>query len=87
MMAVKLESKIQIAYSRIGFQLGTIQIKQAHLTCMMLQEIQHMTLPNWKILTQTASADAPTALTADGRLWYSSTVDEVDILVPTVQTL
>ena len=36
---------------------------------------------NWKILTQTASADAPTALTADGRLWYSSIVDEVDILV------
>ena len=36
---------------------------------------------NWKILTQTASADAPTALTEDGRLWYSSIVDEVDILV------
>ena len=36
---------------------------------------------NWKILTQTASADAPTALTTDGRLWYSSIVDEVDIMV------
>ena len=36
---------------------------------------------NWKILTQTASADAPTALTTDGRLWYSSIVDEVDMMV------
>ncbi len=36
---------------------------------------------NWKILTQTASEDAPTALTTDGRLWYSSIVDEVDMLV------
>ena len=36
---------------------------------------------NWKILTQTASADAPTALTQDGTLWYSSIVDEVDIMV------
>ena len=36
---------------------------------------------NWKILTQTASADAPTALTTDGRLWYNSIVDEVDIMV------
>ncbi len=36
---------------------------------------------NWKILTQTASADAPTALTTDGALWYNSIVDEVDIMV------
>jgi hypothetical protein len=36
---------------------------------------------NWKVLTYTASDDAPTALTADGRLWYNSIVDEVDMLV------
>jgi hypothetical protein len=36
---------------------------------------------NWKILTQTASASAPTALTTDGALWYNSIVDEVDIMV------
>ena len=36
---------------------------------------------NWKILTYTAGANAPTALTSNGRLWYSSLVDEVDILV------
>ena len=36
---------------------------------------------NWKILTQTASATAPTALTTDGALWYNSIVDEVDIMV------
>ncbi|MBR20774.1 MAG: hypothetical protein CMA64_11630 [Euryarchaeota archaeon] len=36
---------------------------------------------NWKILTYTASGNAPTALTSDGRLWYSSIVDEVDMMV------
>ena len=36
---------------------------------------------NWQVLTYTAGSDAPTALTTDGRLWYSSIVDEVDILV------
>ena len=36
---------------------------------------------NWKILTYTAGPNAPMALTADNRLWYSSIVDEVDILV------
>ncbi|MAV94571.1 MAG: hypothetical protein CMA31_02655 [Euryarchaeota archaeon] len=36
---------------------------------------------NWQVLTYTASETAPTALTTDGRLWYSSIVDEVDILV------
>ena len=41
---------------------------------------------NWKILTQTASANAPTALTTDGALWYNSIVDEVDIMVHDGQT-
>jgi hypothetical protein len=36
---------------------------------------------NWQVLTYTASSSAPTALTTDGRLWYSSVVDEVDIMV------
>ena len=36
---------------------------------------------NWQVLTYTASATAPTALTTDGRLWYSSIVDEVDIMI------
>ena len=36
---------------------------------------------NWKVLTYTASAEAPTALAADGQLWYSSVVDEVDIMI------
>ena len=35
----------------------------------------------WKPLSYTASEDAPTALAADGALWYSSIVDEVDMLV------
>ena len=37
---------------------------------------------NWSVLdTFTASEDAPTSTTADGTLWYSSVVDEVDIMV------
>jgi hypothetical protein len=36
---------------------------------------------NWQVLTFTAGSDAPTALTTDGRIWYSSIVDEVDMLV------
>ena len=35
---------------------------------------------NWKVLTYTASATAPTALAADGQLWYSSIIDSVDIM-------
>ena len=35
----------------------------------------------WKELTYTASSSAPTALAANGALWYSSVVDEVDLMV------
>ena len=35
---------------------------------------------NWQGLTYTASATAPTALAADGQLWYSSVIDSVDIM-------
>lgn len=36
---------------------------------------------NWKELSYTASDDAPTSLVEDGKLWYSSVVDEVDIMI------
>ena len=36
---------------------------------------------NWKDLSYTASDDAPTSLVEDGKLWYSSVVDEVDIMI------
>jgi len=35
----------------------------------------------WKTLTYEASDNEVTALTADGALWYSSVVDEVDLMV------
>ena len=35
----------------------------------------------WKVLSYTASDNEVTATTAEGTLWYNSTVDEVDILV------
>ena len=36
---------------------------------------------NWKVLSYTASEDAPNALAANGTLWYNSIVDEVDIMI------
>ena len=35
---------------------------------------------NFKILSYVAGTNNPTSLTTDGRLWYSSVVDEVDIM-------
>ena len=38
-------------------------------------------ISNWTVLSAfTASATAPTSTTADGTLWYSSVVDEVDMM-------
>jgi len=36
---------------------------------------------NWKPLEYTASSTEPLALTKDGQRWYSSVVDEVDIMI------
>ena len=36
---------------------------------------------NWKELTYTASITAPASLTENGTLWYSSVVDEVDLMM------
>jgi len=36
---------------------------------------------NWKPLSYTASEDPPTSLPEDGRLWYKSALDEVDIMI------
>ena len=38
-------------------------------------------ISNWKPLVYTASDDAPTAIAADGALWYNSLIDEVDMMV------
>jgi len=35
----------------------------------------------WEPLTYAAGGNPPTSLTADGTLWYSSVIDEVDIMV------
>jgi hypothetical protein len=35
---------------------------------------------NWRVLTYTASATAPTSLADAGQLWYNSIVDEVDVM-------
>ena len=36
---------------------------------------------NWVPLVYAASADAPSRIPADGTLWYSSVIDEVDVMV------
>ena len=38
-------------------------------------------ITHWKVLTYTASSTAPTTTPADGALWYSSIVDEVDLMI------
>ena len=38
-------------------------------------------ISNWKPLVYTASAGAPSSTPEDGTLWYSTTLDEVDIMV------
>tara|TARA_Y100000385_G_scaffold273038_1_gene314502 strand:+ start:5170 stop:8493 length:3324 start_codon:yes stop_codon:yes gene_type:complete len=43
--------------------------------------VNDLVISNWKPLVATASDDAPASLTADGELWYSSVVDEADIMV------
>ena len=35
----------------------------------------------WKALSYEASGDAVVALAADGQLWYSSVIDEIDVLI------
>jgi len=40
-----------------------------------------LVVSNWRELVYTASPDEPLSLTADGEIWYSSVVDEVDIMV------
>ena len=39
------------------------------------------TISNWKPLAYNASDNAITSLASDGQLWYSSTIDEVDLMV------
>ena len=46
-----------------------------------LSDPQQFVATLWTELTYTANEDPPTALAEDGALWYSSVVDEVDILV------
>ena len=38
------------------------------------------TISNWKMLSYSASDNAITSLASDGQLWYSSTIDEVDMM-------
>ena len=38
-------------------------------------------ISGWNTLTYTASNTEPTTTPADGALWYSSTIDEIDIMI------
>jgi hypothetical protein len=44
-------------------------------------EVNGFTASLWEPLTYVAGQDAPTSLTEDGKLWYSSIIDELDIMI------
>ena len=44
-------------------------------------ELHDFVASNWVPLVYAASDDAPSRIPAEGRLWYSSVIDEVDIMV------
>jgi hypothetical protein len=52
-----------------------------YLTPITTDSINMWIASHWRVLSYTASDDAPTALTAAGELWYNSIVDEVDIMI------
>ena len=82
-MAEKSIKDTNGALGLIGFSAFNYPNKSRYskLICGTQVVMQLMILFKLKILTQTASANAPTALTTDGALWYNSIVDEVDIMV------
>jgi hypothetical protein len=66
----------------IGFSASTSNLYTAPIG----DNVNNFVASNWIALADTtagyeASSSAPTTITADGALWYSSVVDEVDIMV------
>jgi len=76
--SVDANNKVTISH-KLG---GDIEIADTDGALAAIGIVPNDGVSNWSVLdTFTASADAPTSTTADGTLWYSSVVDEVDIMV------
>jgi hypothetical protein len=61
-----------------GFTLATINVRQSSYFSTELLLSNWVTAPEFNIL---ASDTAPDQDPADGRLWYYSSVDDVDIMI------
>jgi len=70
-------------FTLIGFAAYNYSTKAgtANLYTKPSGEAHTFTASNWKIMTYSAGPNAPTSLTDDKRHWYSSIVDECDIMV------
>lgn len=70
---------LMAGYTEYDFvnKIGTVNLNAAPIGDVLHDFVASL----WAPLSYTASADAPSSVTADGALWYSSVIDEVDILV------
>ena len=63
--------------SSAGFGTGVANLQEAPAGDVLHDLVASL----WHPLVYVASADAPGSLTDDGRLWYSSVIDEVDLMI------
>ena len=63
--------------SSAGFGTGVANLQAAPAGDLLHDLVASL----WHPLVYVASADAPGSLTDDGRLWYSSVIDEVDLMI------
>ena len=73
----------------IGFQAKDAEVSESQWTAGMYYvdgtssgtSPKQLVASNWNSLTNTPSDNAVTSLALDGQLWYSSVVDEIDLMV------
>jgi hypothetical protein len=77
--SVDANNKVTISH-KLG---GDIRITDTDGALALIGFVPANKVTNWAVVSLAASSisgDAPTSTTADGTLWYSSVVDEVDIM-------
>ena len=78
--SVDANNKVTISH-KLG---GDIRITDTDGALALIGFVPANKVTNWAVVSLAASSisgDAPTSTTADGTLWYSSVVDEVDMMV------
>lgn len=68
------------AFNSVGFDTNTVNLYYSPGTDGSTNPAEYIATL-WKPLEYVASDNAPTAIADDGALWYSSVIDEVDIMV------